>query len=301
MAGLTDLCASSLLSAGIACEVGNLINEFVANATASEAALDNALTDLTIAYDNNISQIDYQAVSPSLTAGVSTAFVAPTETPARGDYSSLQPTEVTLPARAGLLDSTAWDTIFTRARSRIARATAAKYRNDINETGALGFGISSPALTAATREATQAQTDGVAMAALEQAAQESTAERDDIRLILGLEIQNFTAKWDVIRTRLAAEEEAFRSKIQNYLAQVQREAERRGWSQMEINSILQQAKDNAESAIAWGRITLDKLMQAEEVIIRMKAAVFQTWLQAADLGLNSSSNFSSAYQATEAI
>lgn len=285
MAGIVDLCGTGIYANEVACEIGAYIDDFIDKAVSSEAALDTALSDFTTAYDTNITQVNYEAVSPSLTVGVNTTFVAPTETPTRGDYSGLQPTEVTLPSRAGLLDSTAWDAIFARARSRIARATAAKYRNDINETGALGFGIPSPALTAATREATQAQTDGVAMAALEQAAQESTAERDDIRLILGLEIQNFTAKWDVIRTRLAAEEETFRSKIQNYLAQVQREAERRGWSQMEINSILQQAKDNVESAIAWGRLTLDKLMQAEEVIIRMKAAVFQTWLQAADLGL----------------
>jgi len=286
MAGIATLCGTGIYANEVACEINNYIEDFVAKAVASEQALDTALTAFTTAFDDNISPVSYAAVSPSLTATISKAFTAPTESPVRGDYESLEPTEVTLPSRAGLLDSTAWDSIFARTRSRINRATAAKYRNDINETGALGFGISAPALTAATREAVQAQTDGVAVAALEQSAQESLAERDDIRLILELEVQNFTAKWEVIRTRLAAEEETFRSKIQNYLAQVQKEAEKRGWTQMEINDILQQAKDNAETAIGWGRIALDKLMQAEQIVIQMKAAVFQTWLQAADLGLN---------------
>ena len=279
---VSGLCGTPYYANDVGCSVGDYLDDFITHAIDSEAALNTALLELSNIYDANTTTPNY---SPD-TSSVNKTFVAPTVTLARGDYASLQPTEVTLPSPGALLDSTALDAIYAKARSRITRAFQKEIRDALESTGTLGLGLPTPTTTAATRVANQRSAEGISQAALEQAAQEGIWAREDIKTIYTWELQNFTSKWEVIKSRLQAEEDTLRSKIQQYLGEIQREAERRGWSQMQITEVLEEAKTSADTAIRWGQINLQKLMQVEEVIVRMKAAVFQGWLQQADLQLS---------------
>lgn len=265
----------------VACGIDEYISDFVTAAQASETALDDALATLSTAWDTNVVSPTYSAN----TSGVSKTFVAPTTIPARGDYDSLEPDEIVLPSRAGLLTEAQSNAIYARARSRVTRALASGMRAALDQPASLGIGMAAPALTARVDRATQNTIEATERVALEQAAQEGIWEREDIAQILQLEQENVKNRWEVIRTRLAAEEDTLRSSLDQYRNELAREAERRGWSQMEINDILKQAEDGVNTLVAWGQATLGKLLQVELSIVQQKAAVFQTWLQAARLGL----------------
>lgn len=280
--GYSVLCGSGVYSAEVGCSIGQWVDDALLEAQESEAALDQALIDLAAAYDANTTTPNY---APDL-SGISYAFIAPTTVPARGNYAALQPTEVVLPDREGLLTDAASDAIFARARSRVTRAATALVRSALEQPASLGIGMAAPTVLRRVAEANQKKLEATAQVALEQAAQEGVWEREDIKTILALELQNFKDKWAVIKERLTAEEDTLRSSIAQFTSELQKEAERRGWSELETNALLKEAQDAANVAIQWGRITLDKLMQTEEIIVKMKAAVFQAWLQYINLSMS---------------
>lgn len=279
--GYSVMCGSGVYSAEVGCSIGEWVDDALVQAQQSEAALDQALIDLAAAFDENTTTPTY---APDL-SGIGYAFTAPTISPQRGNYSGLAPAEVVLPARAGLLSEAESDAIFERGRARITRAFQANVRAALEQPASLGLGMASPAILRRMAEANQKKAEGTAQVALEQAAQEGVWAREDIKTILTMELTNFKEKWTVIKERLTAEEDTLRSEITQYTSELQKEAERRGWTELEIKTLLEEASTSANVAIQWGRITLDKLMQTEEIIVKMKAAVFQAWLQYINLSM----------------
>jgi len=388
---------SAIYANNVACAVDEYIGDFVDNAIAAEALLDQALADLQAAYENNITPVDY---SPDFTAATAVGtYVEPTADPQRGDYEG--PEEVELPDReallgfrdwtnhfndakskieaaltlsrdpivnssewtsffnnvknriatlfespdrAGLLSEAQWDAIYARARARVLRGSALAERNALEQTGSLGLGLPEPAITARVTAAAQERKEEISKTALNQAAEEALAirddikfavqvefdnlkavleqalqeatakrqdeqfiisteldrlksilqralatgeaERNDIQFIISKEIENFQAKWEVTAGVLKAEEDTLRSELQLYEIELRKEAEKRGWKQMEYDKALTQARDDVQSRIEWARLTLEKLTRAEEIIVQMKAAVFSGWLDSAQLQLS---------------
>lgn len=280
--GYSIMCGSGVYSAEVGCSIGQWVDDALVQAQQSEAALDQALLDLTAAFDANTTTPIYNANL----GGITYTFTPPGINPTRGNYSGLAPAEVVLPARAGLLSDIESDAIFERGRARITRAFQANVRAALEQPASLGLGMSSPAILRRVAEANQKKAEGTAQVALEQAAQEGVWAREDIKTILTMELTNFKEKWTVIKERLTAEEDTLRSEIAQYTAELQKEAERRGWTTLEIQTLLKDAETSVNVAIQWGRITLDKLMQTEEIIVKMKAAVFQAWLQYISLSMS---------------
>ncbi len=280
--GYEVLCGTGWYANEVGCSVGNWIDDFIANAELAEAAVNTALADLATAYDANTTTPVYNANL----GGITYTFTPPGINPTRGNYSDLAPTEVVLPARAGLLSDVESDAIFERGRARITRAFQANVRAALEQPASLGLGMASPAILRRVAEANQKKAEGTAQIALEQAAQEGVWAREDIKTILTMELTNFKEKWTAIKERLTAEEDTLRSEVAQYTSELQKEAERRGWTTLEVQTLLKDAETNVNVAIQWGRITLEKLMQAEEIIVKMKAAVFQAWLQSASLSMS---------------
>lgn len=284
--GYSIMCGSGVYSAEVGCSIGEWVDDALVQAQQSEAALDQALIDLAAAFDANTTTPTY---APDL-GSITYIFTPPSVNPTRGDYSGLAPAEVVLPDREGLLTEPQSDAIFERARARITRAFQANVRAALEQPASLGLGMSSPAILRRLAEANQKKAEGTAQVALEQAAQEGVWAREDIKTILGLELTNFKEKWTVIKERLTAEEDTLKAQIAQYTSELQKEAERRGWTELEVKTLLEEASTSANVAIQWGRITLDKLMQTEEIIVKMKAAVFQAWLQYINLSMSFSAS-----------
>lgn len=245
------------------------------------SGIDTALSDLDDILEANTVAPTYD---PDM-GGIVWTHTAPTTTVARGNYSALQPTAVTLPTRGGVMSDAEFNALVADARSKISRAAAGNAFTVMYEAAGMGLGMSTAAQTVALRNASQKTADLTAQAILELTAERGKWNREDYFKVLEAELQSFKDKAQVVWDRLKAEELTLAGTVSQFEAEIKSEAERRGWTVDHVRQIMEEAKVGADVYIQWGTNTLNRLIAAKEAIIQVKAAIAQALLSAADTSL----------------
>lgn len=86
----------------------------------------------------------------------------------------------------------------------------------------------------------------------------------------------------------AQEISKYQQDIANYSAQIQGQQIRLEWAKMQVNRILQEAKDEATNDSEWNNLTLQKLSQTQQVIVQVQAAMFQAYMSAISVSFSGS-------------
>ena len=93
----------------------------------------------------------------------------------------------------------------------------------------------------------------------------------------------------------------YRADIDSFAAQVQSEGERRGWSEMQIRDVLEQADKATLYAIEKTKLVLDITRQTDEAIAQLNVGLTQAIYAAADYNLGGSGSQSISQVETKAV
>lgn len=197
-------------------------------------------------YLNDLSDIfDNNITEPTYTPSfldVPMAFTAPT-----------LPTA--LPARGLLISESQSNNLFTKATDQITKTCLANERQAMYQAAANGIGMMSASLAKRLEMAQQATLEATAKAALEQAAVQAEWTREDILAVINAEFKRY-------EDQLAAE------------------GERRNWTQLMINAMIEEWKTKSANSIQWAQIMLDKLKEVKQITASLQIGVFQALMQA---------------------
>lgn len=351
-----SLCGTGIYANDVLCEVIGKLDELQTNALSiKDLALAQleTLKDAATAEVAGYSNIDY--TSPAA-PGSYTPIVTTAEEP---DYSELKPTPPILPdtpsygtavtvdaapdvpaayivgdADTQLITSTDFNNIYTRAKARLAKVSLKEERDAQYFASAQGIGLASASLLKRISAAQQKTNDRVSEAALQQAVEEATTLREDVKTLHQLNIENwplqpkmeqdawakkeeldiaayqavegskasiyqaatsgvvnlYRAELDWVNGYINAETERFKARLENIRTDLAKEAEKRGWEELELKHGLETAEKETLFALEKAKSTLAIIKDAEQAIAQMMIGLAQGIFSAADYGLSGSGN-----------
>jgi hypothetical protein len=347
-----SLCGTGIYANDVLCEVIDKLDELQTNALSIkdlalaqlEALRDAALTEVT-----GYTGIDYNV--PSAPG----SYTPPVATATEPDYSTLAPTVPTLPdsptvgaavaitdppdlpdayvvgdADARLITDTDFDNIYTKAKARLARVSVKEERDAQYMASSQGIGLVSTSLLKRLGAAQQKTNERVSEAALQQAVEEATSLREDVKTLHSLNIENWPLKpkleqdsWatqeeleirayeaeqkakadiygsatsgltglykaqvDWISGYINSETERFKARLESIRTDLAKEAEKRGWEELELRYNLETAEKETAFAIEKAKLTLNIMTEAEQAIAQLMVGLAQGIFSAADYGLS---------------
>jgi len=228
-------------------------------------------------------------------------------------------------ATTRLIQDTDFNSIFSREADRIARVNATKERNATYRAASRGIGMSSAALTQGLKEAENDTLADISMVARDKATQEAVMIRDDITKLHELHIANWPLhtrreldgyqaehglKIEGYKAETAGATQIYDATVrglltlynaqvawitgylgaenERYRALISSEAERRSWSDMQVQIALKEAEDLTKYALEKMRYLTDITREVAQAKAQLITGAFQALISAANVNLSGS-------------
>jgi len=283
------LCGTGIYANDVLCEVIDNLDNLIATAEAAKADAEDAITDLksyTETVIPGLADINYAAN----TSGVNKTYVAPS-TPSEPDYSSDKPTSPTIPSSSTpLISSSTIDDRWNDAASKLSRVATKRERDAVYRASSMGLGMASSALTIALRRAEEEANKEAANKALTANIQYADWLREDAKFVHDLAQKGYANDIQSEQARRGAETQRLNALVAEMQAQIASEGERRGWSQMQINDLLEQADKATGYALEKAKILADLTKDTNEAVAQLTTGLAQAIYAAANFNLTGSGN-----------
>ena len=312
----SPLCGTGIYANDVLCEVINNLDNLILTAEAALIDAQTALGDLKTSTETevaDIADIDYSAN----TVSVPKSFVAPTVVPEQvpdlvtntiplpDPVPELLPDNLPDPATDALISDATIQSIFDKAADNLAQISVKDERDAQYKYSSMGVGMLNASLQKRIDEAEQNTNERISLPALENAIQEGEWKREDAKVIYGMEneryvsrVGHYNAQIDQYSAQVgefsaqvgeySARVGRYSAQTEHYAAELRREAERRGWSEMQIRDILEQADKATLYAVEKTKQILDITRQTDEAIAQLNVGLTQAIYAAADYNLGGS-------------
>lgn len=213
--------------------------------------------------------------------------------PYEPDFSDTVPDAPEMPnADEPLITPCDIDAIFNRAKAKITKTNRKATDEAMYVSGRMGIGMSSPTLRMSREKADYENNGRTVEAALESAVQEGQWKREDKKDILNLQATIYQAGANGSASYLNAETARFQARLEQVKTHIQKEGERRGWSELQMKVILEKADKVVFYSLEKTKVLIASLEQADQATAQLLATMAQGLYAAADVGVSGSGNYS---------
>lgn len=285
----SEQCATSTINF-----VGDTINQLLRDADKLKDDAVEALADLQAHAKENMSLIMGVADYNADVSDVPMDFQPYTGTaPTEPDFSDLVPAPPEMPdADEPLITPCEIDAIYTRAKAKITKVNRKATHDAYYGASRAGIGMAATTLNMAVKQANYENNSRTVEASLEHAANEGQWRREDRKAILELQASIYQSSSNGAAAYLNAETQRFLARQEMVKTHLQSEAERRGWSEMELRTILEMADKVSLYAMEKVKALIAALDSADQAIAQLLVQLAQGLYSAADVGLSGSGSYS---------
>jgi hypothetical protein len=184
-----------------------------------------------------------------------------------------------------LISSTVLDDIFNREAARLSQVGVKDERDAQYRLSSMGIGMPSTALAMALAEAQQNTNNKTSQTAQDKAIAEGEWLRDDVKTLHELNIRNWPLKTELDVRVWEATHNKFRADIQLY-------AEQRGWTELEVRALLEQADKATGYALEKAKVLYQVATETQKAISQFYVGLTASLYSAANYNLSGSGSLS---------
>lgn len=222
-------------------------------------------------YNADVSQVSVTYQQPTI----------PTVTP---DYDYTEPTSPTALSRGLSIPDEEWEAIWAKSSDQISRSAAGALQSASMSAALAGHALPSETELGVQAEILREKQSQQGEASRSVAVEHAKASREDTLAISQQEITLFQAQWAGVAQQVAAESARIASLFEQSKVEIASEAERRGWSTVQLRSILEPALQATQMAIQQMQLSLQLSVDASKASAEFNAGMTQALLAAADVG-----------------
>lgn len=272
-----------------ACVIASLLNRADQFAQEAEAALEDLLAHT----KDHLAAVQAVGDFNAQTNGVAQTYQPNTASPTEPDFSGVVPVAPTMPdPSAPIITPCELNGLYNKARQRITKVNRKAEHDALYSASHMGIGLANPTLLMDSKSARLENNERTVQAALEQTTQEGMWRREDFKDLTRIQADVYQSSASGAAAYLNAETGRYQARLSEVETHIKEEAERRGWSEMQLKTILEKENKELQYAVEKARLLIDTMEKADNAVSAFLSTMAQGAFAAANASVSGSGSYS---------